>query len=1304
MKVTRDGVKTWPVTGFVLGLVALGVLGLAYWSSVLDRERYFQSRNFRLIADLASQTSNLIDNRARIFRDSVGDPRVHELEDENSQGRPPWHDLAARLIRDTTGAESDLARAVIVSPGANADPPTAPELKNYRQVARGDGPNLQISWVPPFGSQPTVSMRVPASATLGSTFRPKLGTGAFDTLVLATPEGQVVYAVGRRASEMQATSVTAILPVPAGKERADVARFADTISEQRVEIAGVGYRMFAQPCCRTEPIDVGGGRAVSSGFVVIGLADTEAMRIASWTISPVLVLFGVAGVMAALVGWPFLKCALMGVQQRITRRDVVSLGTSSIFGLALATILLLSIAAYARLSADVTAQLDALADRIHEEFDAEVKRAANQARVMTEALRGANCVTEPAVKAARTGKGKYADPCWEITGRWSRRDGLPSHDEGYEGYLGFSLVDVDGFQRVKSAGTPANRRQVLVIERDYFLQTVDQRGIWQVEACPDGCFLESHWSWITGKPQVVLARPTGIAALPVATLAIPMRSVIDPVLPPGFEFAIVDQDGKVQFHSDSQRNVHENLLLETDRNARLQSLILAHGEGSLNTSYWGRPYRAHVRPTVVPGWSIVTLHDKQQTRPLVLEWTTAALSMQAIYTLGCIIAMLLVMWRGPSWLWPDPLRRPWYGSIAIVCVTALMFWTVVAVRYDVTTSALVGAAAPVAVWMIIYLLLATRPPGRVGKWSELYRDYRATGALLLIVSSMVPAAAFFALAYDVHVEAHIKQRQIALAQEVDRKEPCSAAQPAKTGFPQLARYDRVFYDSSLACATSRKEQEAGGTLRDLLHEKIDHLLPYYTSASIALRELMHRHSGDGTWSSRRPEPGRQAVTVQAREPSFQLAVDSPLPAFIGIRGLQGNAPAVLVTILALAMLPLVALGGAAIVGYLLRRVVLADVVEPAPKQFHLETAVGQHVLLVCQAPPKIAEELADVYVLPLTPIVDSPHASAAWRRARAAVSEVAPIQRVGIPDLDERADDAGLTRGRLALVEELMGERDQTVILLSRADVPTLAQRFSAAFKWDPDPERGAKFIARFTVVDWTKNPAKASSAGGLTWWGELKKVAVALYGEVVKRWQSIGVEHNWREELIFSEGRSHPVLFRIYTALKDTSEFEEASLTRDQILEEFEERAAPFYKRLWDDCDGDERVVLEHVARHGLASAASRRIVRRLLARGLLRKDPALRLMSQSFARFVLESERTREVVALEQQAEPSLWDRVRVPLGVTSVIAIAFLVVTQREAFDATLSMAVGVSAAVPTLVKLTNLLTHLGVRVQGEGKGNA
>ena len=80
MNVIGDRFKSLPVTGVVLGMVALGILGVAYWSNVQDRERYLQSRNFRLLADLASQVSNLIENRARIFRDTVGDPRVQAAE------------------------------------------------------------------------------------------------------------------------------------------------------------------------------------------------------------------------------------------------------------------------------------------------------------------------------------------------------------------------------------------------------------------------------------------------------------------------------------------------------------------------------------------------------------------------------------------------------------------------------------------------------------------------------------------------------------------------------------------------------------------------------------------------------------------------------------------------------------------------------------------------------------------------------------------------------------------------------------------------------------------------------------------------------------------------------------------------------------------------------------------------------------------------------------------------------------------------------------------------------------------------
>ena len=206
---------------------------------------------------------------------------------------------------------------------------------------------------------------------------------------------------------------------------------------------------------------------------------------------------------------------------------------------------------------------------------------------------------------------------------------------------------------------------------------------------------------------------------------------------------------------------------------------------------------------------------------------------------------------------------------------------------------------------------------------------------------------------------------------------------------------------------------------------------------------------------------------------------------------------------------------------------------------------------------------------------------------------------------------------------------------------------------------------------------------------------------EFISRWQDWRAPLRWRARLLEREGQSDPTIDEIATELQKSPAFVSGSLTRDQILEEIEESADQHYRKIWEERSEDERVLLEHVARHGLASAASRRVVRQLLAAGLLRKDPELRLMSESFRRFVLEPERRQEVAALEKQAAPSLWDRLRVPIAMSGMLALLFLVVTQREALDTTVSMALGVTTAVPTLVKLTSLLAQLGAK--GDSKAN-
>ena len=97
MKVARD--KTWPVTGIVLGLVLLMVLALASWSNVLERERYFQSRNFRFVGELASQTASLIENRARMLRESISDSRVHAPSGVEDQSEMSWRELVLVSMR-----------------------------------------------------------------------------------------------------------------------------------------------------------------------------------------------------------------------------------------------------------------------------------------------------------------------------------------------------------------------------------------------------------------------------------------------------------------------------------------------------------------------------------------------------------------------------------------------------------------------------------------------------------------------------------------------------------------------------------------------------------------------------------------------------------------------------------------------------------------------------------------------------------------------------------------------------------------------------------------------------------------------------------------------------------------------------------------------------------------------------------------------------------------------------------------------------------------------------------------------------
>ena len=145
----------------------------------------------------------------------------------------------------------------------------------------------------------------------------------------------------------------------------------------------------------------------------------------------------------------------------------------------------------------------------------------------------------------------------------------------------------------------------------------------------------------------------------------------------------------------------------------------------------------------------------------------------------------------------------------------------------------------------------------------------------------------------------------------------------------------------------------------------------------------------------------------------------------------------------------------------------------------------------------------------------------------------------------------------------------------------------------------------------------------------------------------------------------------------------------REQLLEELGERAEGYYSSVWESCSSDEKVVLQHLAQEGLVHEKNRKVIRRLMARGLIRRGPHFCLLNESFRRFACSAVCRSQVLALEQSAGPSAWDRFRAPFLAVLSATLAFFFATQQELLNSTLAMVTGLTAGLPAVVKIIDLL---------------
>ena len=91
------------------------------------------------------------------------------------------------------------------------------------------------------------------------------------------------------------------------------------------------------------------------------------------------------------------------------------------------------------------------------------------------------------------------------------------------------------------------------------------------------------------------------------------------------------------------------------------------------------------------------------------------------------------------------------------------------------------------------------------------------------------------------------------------------------------------------------------------------------------------------------------------------------------------------------------------------------------------------------------------------------------------------------------------------------------------------------------------------------------------------------------------------------------------------------APMDLEQLLIEVGDRAENYYEALWQSCSTSERLVLGHVAKERLINEKCSRIVRGLMVRGLVDRQPNFDVMNETFRRFVSARPFDEDVVGLE-------------------------------------------------------------------------
>jgi hypothetical protein len=422
------------------------------------------------------------------------------------------------------------------------------------------------------------------------------------------------------------------------------------------EIGGTQYKMFLQPLMFDKKND----------WILAGLLSTTRYENEKKQLSAGVVLLLVTVALAIIVAFPWLKLLHMGNQNRLTLLDG---GFSLMVAMLLMSLLFFTFFRYnvpfrAR---DTPGCKENLATSITQAFTNEVRVARNQLYHFDSLMRDSSVFTDLE---------NVQNPEKIDTGRMNRSDS-PFRNLGNLKQsltkcckaMSFNQVfwlDSNGYEIYNWTNDTINAPHADLSKRNYFINAKNEHFYFLDGDTSKPFYLDQVISWTTGTFRTQISKKALInkKGLFIVDLSFNVKALDSVIMPVGYSFAVIDNAGKVLYHSDRARNLNENLRDEFSNGSRLMSSIAAHTTDVFVTDYYGKEYNTRVAPMPDLPYCIVILSDAAYKETKDTEIYSFTISMFLLLFLYFVIEAVAVVFFSANrsfltrrgfiidWIWP----------------------------------------------------------------------------------------------------------------------------------------------------------------------------------------------------------------------------------------------------------------------------------------------------------------------------------------------------------------------------------------------------------------------------------------------------------------------------------------------------------------------------------------------------------------------------------------------------------------------------------------------------------------------------